>query len=61
MAGGGLAPEHVPWLIRAGVRAFHIGSPARPGRSFKAYVDAELVASWRDLIDDEIAHVRHPD
>ena len=61
MAGGGLAPEHVPWLIRAGVRAFHIGSPSRPGRSFKAYVDAELVASWRDLIDDEIAHVRHPD
>ncbi|MFT3888865.1 MAG: copper homeostasis protein CutC [Arachnia sp.] len=58
MAGGGLAPEHVPWLIRAGVRAFHIGSPARPGRSFKAYVDSELVASWRDLIDDEIAHVR---
>lgn len=61
MAGGGLAPEHVPWLVRAGVRAFHIGSPARPGRSFKAYVDPELVASWRDLIDVEVAHARHPD
>ncbi len=61
MAGGGLAPEHVPWLVRSGVRAFHIGSPARPGRSFKAYVDSELVASWRDLIDDEVAHARHPD
>ena len=60
MAGGGLTPEHVPWLVRAGVRAFHIGSPARPGRSFKAYVDSELVASWRDLIDDEVAHTRHP-
>ena len=56
MAGGGLAPEHVPWLTRAGVRAFHIGSPARPGGSFKAYVDADLVASWRDLIDDEESH-----
>lgn len=61
MAGGGLAAEHVPWLVRAGVRAFHIGSPARPGGSFKAYVDADLVASWRDLIDDEVAHARHPD
>ncbi|AQP48045.1 copper homeostasis protein CutC [Tessaracoccus aquimaris] len=61
MAGGGLAAEHVPWLVRAGVRAFHIGSPARPGGSFKAYVDADLVASWRDLIDDEVAHARRPD
>ncbi|MBB1482532.1 copper homeostasis protein CutC [Tessaracoccus sp. MC1865] len=60
MAGGGLKPEHVPWLVRAGVRAFHIGSPARPGGSFKAYVDTELVESWRDLIDTEVAHVRKP-
>lgn len=59
MAGGGLNPEQVPWLCRAGVRAFHIGSPARPGRSFKAYVDADLVASWRDLIDDETAHAKN--
>lgn len=59
MAGGRLAPEHVPWLARAGVRAFHIGSAARPGRSFKAYVDAGLVASWRDLIDDEVSRARH--
>lgn len=56
MAGGGLAPEHVPWLVKAGVRAFHIGSPARPGKSYKAWVDAPLVNTWRDLIDDEIAH-----
>ena len=58
MAGGGLRPEHVPWLVRAGVRAFHIGSPARPGGSWKAYVDAELVASWRELVDDETTRER---
>jgi copper homeostasis protein len=57
MAGGGLAPEHVPWLAQAGIRAFHIGSPARPQRSYKAYVDPALVRSWRRLVD---AEVRHP-
>ncbi len=56
MAGGGLRPEDVPWLARAGVRAFHIGSPARPGGSYKAYVDEGLVGSWRNLIDAEIRH-----
>lgn len=55
MAGGGLAPDHVPWLARAGVRKFHIGSAARPGRSWKAYVDASLVRSWRTLVDDSVA------
>ncbi len=58
MAGGGLHPDHVPWLARAGVRAFHIGKPARPGGSYKAYVDADLVRSWRTLIDAEVRH--HP-
>ena len=57
MAGGGLKPEHVPWLIRAGVRAFHIGTPARPDRSFKAWVDSSLVHSWRTLIDTELRHL----
>ena len=47
MAGGGLLPEHVPWLARAGVRAFQIGSAARPLGSAKAYVDADLVRTWR--------------
>ncbi|MDO4412907.1 copper homeostasis protein CutC [Cutibacterium sp.] len=51
MAGGGLRPEHVPWLYRAGIRAFHIGSPARPQGSWKAWVDSDLVRSWRDLLD----------
>lgn len=54
MAGGGLRPEHVPWLANAGVRAFHIGSSARPTSSFKAYVDPELVRSWRTLIDNAV-------
>ena len=58
MAGGGLKPEHVPWLVRAGVRSFHIGSPARPGGSFKAWVDADLVSTWRALMDDTIRHER---
>ena len=56
MAGGGLHPDHVPWLARAGVRAFHIGTPARPQGSLKAYVDVDLVRSWRKLIDTEIRH-----
>ena len=51
MAGGGLRAEHVPWLYRAGVRAFHIGGPARPQGSWNAWVDADLVRSWRDLLD----------
>lgn len=51
MAGGGLRAEHVPWLANAGVGAFHIGSSARPTGSWKAYIDADLVRSWRTLID----------
>ncbi len=51
MAGGGLLPEHVPWLARAGVRAFQIDSAARPLGSAKAYVDPGLVRTWRVLID----------
>lgn len=59
MAGGGLQAELVPWLVRAGVRAFHVGTAARPGGSWKAYVDPEFVASWRELIDDEVRHERN--
>jgi len=55
MAGGGLLPEHIPWLVRAGVRAFHIGSSARPLGSWKAYVDPDLVRTWRTLIDEQVA------
>jgi copper homeostasis protein len=56
MAGGGLLAEHVPWLARAGLRAFHVGSAVRPLGSWKAYVDADLVRTWRSLIDDAIGH-----
>jgi copper homeostasis protein len=51
MAGGGLLPEHVPWLARAGIVAFQIGAAARPLGSAKAYVDPGLVRTWRALID----------
>jgi copper homeostasis protein len=51
MAGGGLLPEHVPWLVRAGIRAFHISTAARPLESAKAFVDPGLVRTWRTLID----------
>jgi copper homeostasis protein len=55
MPGGGLRAEHVPWLVRAGVRAFHLGTQVRPGGSRKAYVAADLVRSWRLLVDDAVA------
>jgi copper homeostasis protein len=59
MPGGGLLAEHVPWLARAGVRQFHLGRQARPGASYKAYVDAGHVRSWRLLLDRAVA--RHLD
>ncbi|MVA76542.1 copper homeostasis protein CutC [Auraticoccus sp. F435] len=52
MAGGDLHPDHLPWLGRAGVRAFHIDLAARPQGSWKAYVDTAQVRSWRILVDD---------
>ena len=55
MPGNGLLAEHVPWFVRTGVRAFHLGPQVRPGGSPKAYVDAELVRSWRLLLDDALA------
>ena len=51
MPGGGLVAEQVPWLTRAGVQRFHLGSQVRPSGSYKAYVDAALVRSWRLLVD----------
>jgi copper homeostasis protein len=55
MAGGGLRGEHVPWLARAGVRQFHVGSTVRPGGSWtKSYVDPAHVRSWRMLVDDAV-------
>jgi copper homeostasis protein len=57
MPGGGLAAEHVPWLVRQGVRAFHVGQQVRPGGSSKAYVDAGYVRSWRSLLDDAMGRL----
>jgi copper homeostasis protein len=59
LAGGGLRGEHVPWLVRAGVRQFQVGSSVRPGGSWaKAYVDPAHVRAWRMLLDDAVDHVR---
>lgn len=56
VAAGGVRPEHVPWLVRAGVSRVHLGASVRPGGSWtKAHVDAAFVRSWRLLIDDAIA------
>ena len=52
MPGGGLLAEHVPWLVRTGVRAFHLDEQLRPGGSRKAYVEAGLTRSWRLLLDN---------
>jgi len=51
MAAGGLSPEHVPWLARAGVAMFQVSTQVRPLGSWKAYVDADLVGTWRTLLD----------
>lgn len=53
VAAGGVKPEHVPWLVRAGVTKLHLGSSVRPSGSWtKAHVDAGFVRSWRRLLDD---------
>ncbi len=58
-AGGGLTPDLVPWLSRAGVRRFAIGSSARAGSSWtRGLVDAERVRTWRMLVDDALSRAR---
>ena len=54
MPGGGLQAEHVPWLARAGVSMFSLDTQARPGASFRSYVDAGHVRSWRLLLDSTV-------
>lgn len=59
LVGGGLRAEHAPWLLRAGVRAFHLGASVRPDGSWgKAYVDPAFVRSWRTLLDDHTRRLR---
>jgi copper homeostasis protein len=55
-AGGSLTPDVVPWLVRAGVRRFAIGSSARAGSSWtRGTVDVDRVRSWRMLVDDALS------
>ncbi|MCW2849774.1 MAG: hypothetical protein JWR90_3748 [Marmoricola sp.] len=55
-AGGALTPDLVPWLVRAGVRRFAIGSSARAGGSWtRGTVDVDRVRSWRMLLDDALS------
>jgi copper homeostasis protein len=58
MPAGGLLPEHVPWLARAGVRQFHVGVQVRPGATYRSYVAGEFVRSWRSMLDDATARAR---
>ena len=58
MPGGGLLPEHVPWLARAGVRQFHLGPQVRPGATYRSYVDAGFVRSWRLVLDGAVSRAR---
>jgi copper homeostasis protein len=55
MPAGGLLPEHVPWLLRAGVRQLHVDVQVRPGATTRSYVDADFVRSWRLMLDDAAA------
>ena len=59
MAAGDLNAEHVPWLARAGVGMFQVSTQVRPLGSWKAYVDADLVGTWRALLDNQ--HAPGPD
>jgi copper homeostasis protein len=52
MAGGGLRGEHVPWLVRAGVRQFQVEEAVRPGGTWRSHVEAGHVRAWRMLLDD---------
>jgi len=51
MPASGLLAEHVPWFVRTGVSQFHVGIQVRPGASYKSYVDADFVRSWRRLLE----------
>lgn len=60
LVGGGLQPEHLPWLVKAGFRNFHLGRGVRVAGSYNQPISQELVRSWRELIDSEIARSAEP-
>ncbi len=57
LAGGGLQTEHIPWLVRAGISSFHLGTSARVEGSYDEPVSASKVHSWRALIDSSVDHI----
>lgn len=62
VAAGDVRPEHVPWLVRAGITQLHLGLSVRPGGSWtKTHVDSGFVRSWRRLIDDAVTAAAAPD
>jgi len=61
LVGDGLRAEHMPWLLRAGIRKFHLGSSVRPDGSWdKSFVDPAFVRSWRTLLDDHVRRLQSP-
>lgn len=60
MAGGGLDAEQVPWLVRGGITAFHIGRLARPDHDMASSVDPGLVEAFGQLIEHAINMFHRP-
>lgn len=54
LAAGGLRPEHVPWLGRAGIAAFHVDEQVREGGTAAGAVAQDRVHAWRILVDAEV-------
>ncbi|MFF3347336.1 copper homeostasis protein CutC [Streptomyces sp. NPDC002779] len=50
LVGGGLRLEHVPYLLSAGIDAFHIGGAARP-TGWSGPVSEAAVGEWRRVLD----------
>ncbi|MER7573862.1 copper homeostasis protein CutC [Streptomyces sp. NPDC126514] len=50
LVGGGLRLDHVPYLLSAGLDAFHIGGAARP-EGWTGPVSQAAVGEWRRVLD----------
>ncbi|WP_282702651.1 copper homeostasis protein CutC [Streptomyces sp. CC219B] len=51
LVGGGLQLAHVPYLVSAGLDAFHIGGAARGAEGWTGPVSADAVREWRRTLD----------